>query len=55
MKVVYTILSYLAAFTLGCYFVSTFGKVPLHPVEPYRWVLTTLFGIMFYARTKEKD
>ena len=54
MKTVYTIFSYLAAFTLGCYYVSTFGAVPLHPVEPYRWGITIFVGIFFYATSKDK-
>ena len=55
MKTAYTVLSYIAAFTLGCYFVITFGKAPLHPVESFRWVMTIFFGIFFYAMSKAKD
>lgn len=38
-------LSYLSVFTLGLY---TYGSLHGHPVEWYRWLLTSGFGLMFY-------
>ena len=39
------ILAMLSAFTYGIYTVSTVGQ--LKYIEPHRWVLTGLFGIMW--------
>ena len=40
------LLSYISAFTLGAYcYGSTHGNVP----ELYRWILTIMFGLMFYV------
>lgn len=39
------LLSYVAVFTLGGY---TYGATRgLETIEPHRWVITTLFGLMF--------
>lgn len=44
-KGVSKVLSYISAFTLGIYtYVSLHGQ----PVELHRWILTTMFGLMFY-------
>jgi hypothetical protein len=46
-----TALSYLSAFTLGLYAMSQKGG---HSVEAHRWVLTSLFGLMFFFASRRK-
>ena len=39
------LLSYISAFTLGIYtYASTHGD----PIEAHRWLLTSVFGLMFF-------
>lgn len=42
--------SYLSAFTLGLY---TYGSLHGHPVEWYRWFITSGLGLAFYLESRE--
>jgi len=45
--------TYLQAFLLGGYFVSEFQ---FHkPIEPHRWVLTSVFFILFLAMANQNS
>jgi hypothetical protein len=45
--------TYLQAFLLGGYFVSEFQ---FHkPIEPHRWVLTSIFFILFLAMANQNS
>ena len=45
-RILATILSYLSVFTIGGYVCQTIKYD--EPVELYRWILTSIFGIFFY-------
>lgn len=49
-KGIYTFMSYLSAFTLGLY---AYGSTHGVTVEPYRWFLTSMFGIFFFVASKK--
>lgn len=53
-RILATILSYLSVFTIGGYVCQT---IKYHePVELYRWILTSMFGMFFYLLSlPEKD
>jgi len=46
LKWVYRILSHVSAFTYGSYL---YGHLHGNKVELYQWILTGLFGIMFFV------
>jgi len=47
------ILSFMSAFMLGAYITQEYK---FHqPVEKYRYILTFLFGLMFYLHSEQKD
>jgi len=48
-KVIYFLLSYIAAFTLGIY-VITDEHVPF-----YKWILIFTFGIFFFVQANKKN
>ena len=50
-KLIYTALSYLSAFTYGGY---TYGYFHGHKPEIHQWIITGLFGIMFYLMSQEE-
>ena len=47
------IISLMSAFMLGAYITQEYK---FHqPVEAYRYILTFLFGLMFYLHSEQKD
>jgi len=51
-RVIFTLFSYLSAFTYGGY---TYGYFHGHKPEAHQWVITGLFGIMFHIMAKRKN
>lgn len=51
-KWLYRLLSHVSAFTLGAY---TYGSLHGNTPELYRWILTGLFGIIFFAMSLPKN
>jgi uncharacterized membrane protein len=50
-KAIFTLFSYLSAFTYGGY---TYGYFHGHKPEAHQWVIAGLFGIMFYLMAQEE-
>jgi uncharacterized membrane protein len=51
-KIIYTVFSYLSAFTYGAY---TYGYLHGHKPQIHQWIITGVFGIMFYIMSQEKN